>query len=83
MTGVRLRLGVTLWLLSWVPLAVIFGLTGEARILAWIVEIVLGVVGLALAGVEVANQVKTVGWRKAPGVAWHVLIHGHPAAVAP
>jgi hypothetical protein len=76
--GVKLRVGVLLWLLSWVPFAVIFGLEGAARTVAWIVEITIGVVGLALAGTEVAGTVRASGWRKAPGIAWHALIHGPP-----
>jgi hypothetical protein len=72
----KLRLGVVLWLLSWIPYGVILGLDGAALTAAWGVEILLGVVGLALAGTEFAQAVKTQGWKRAPSVAWHALVHG-------
>ena len=40
------------------------------------VLILLGIVGLALAGTEFAQAVKAKGWKHAPGVAWHALLHG-------
>ena len=76
----KLRLGVTLWLLSWVPYGIILGLDGVALTLAWTFEVVLGLVGIALAGSEFAQAVKRRGWRGAPAAAWHALIHGHDVA---
>ncbi len=78
----RLRLGVVLWLLSWVPYGVILGLDGTALTLAWGFEILLGIVGLALAGTEFAQAVKAKGWKRAPGVAWHALRHGRDVEAA-
>lgn len=72
----KLRIGIILWALSWIPYGVILGLTGKALTAAWAVEIALGIVGLALAGTEFAQAVKAVGWKGAPKVAWHVLLHG-------
>ena len=72
----KLRIGIILWALSWIPYGVILGLTGKALTAAWAVEITLGIVGLALAGTEFAQAVKTSGWKGAPKVAWHALIHG-------
>ncbi len=72
----KLRVGVVLWILSWIPYGVILGLDGKALTLAWAVEILLGIVGLALAGTEFAQAVKAKGWKHAPGVAWHALLHG-------
>ena len=71
---VRLRVGVILWTLSWVPYGLIFGLSGAWLTVAWTVEITLGLVGLALAGTVFAQAVKTSGWRGAPGVAWRALL---------
>ena len=73
----RLRLGITLWVLSWVPYGIILGVDGVAYTLCWAFEIALGLVGLAICGTELAPTIKTAGWRRAPGVAWHVLLHGH------
>ena len=72
----RLRLGIALWLASWIPYGIILGLDDWALTLAWIFEITLGIVGLAICGAELARTIKTSGWRHAPGVAWHVLLHG-------
>ncbi len=72
----KLRLGITLWILSWVPYGVIFGLSGVALTLAWTVEILLGIAGLAIAGTEFAQAVKDRGWKGAPAVAWRAMIHG-------
>ena len=72
----RLRVGVILWILSWIPYGLIFGLSGAWLTVAWTVEIGLGLAGLALAGTGFAEAVKASGWRSAPGVAWRVLLHG-------
>ena len=72
----KLRLGVVLWLLSWIPYGIILGLDGAALTAAWTIEILLGIVGLALAGTEFAQAVKAKGWKRAPAVAWHALVHG-------
>jgi len=73
---VRLRIGVVLWILSWVPYGVILGLDDWKLTLAWTAEILMGVIGLALAGTEFAMIVKKGGWRRAPAAAWRALIHG-------
>jgi hypothetical protein len=77
---VRLRIGVVLWLLSWVPFAVIVGATGSARVIIWTVQVIVGIVGLAVAGGVFAATVRSVGWRHAPAMAWRSLAHGDAAA---
>ena len=72
----KLRIGIILWLLSWVPYGVIFGLSGAALTAAWTVEILLGITGLALAGTEFAQAVKADGWKGAPKAAWKAFVHG-------
>jgi hypothetical protein len=72
----KLRIGIILWALSWVPYGVILGLKDAALTLAWAFEITLGIVGLALAGSEFAQAVKEKGWKGAPKVAWRALLHG-------
>ena len=72
----RLRIGVVLWVLSWVPYGILLGLSGAWLTLSWAFEIGLGVAGLALAGTEFAQAVKQKGWRGAPRVAWSALKHG-------
>jgi hypothetical protein len=70
---------VALWVLSWVPYGVVFGLSGAALIAGWCAEIALGLVGIAFAGSAFAEAVKAHGWRHAPGVAWRTLVHGEPS----
>ena len=72
----RLRVGILLWLLSWVPYGLIFGVTDVWLTVIWTVQILLGLIGLALAGSEFAQAVKAKGWKGAPRVAWHALLHG-------
>lgn len=72
----KLRVGVLLWLLSWVPYGWILGLNGWRLTVAWTVAILLGLVGLALAGSAFAALVKQSGWRGAPRVAWRALVTG-------
>jgi hypothetical protein len=74
--GVKLRLGITLWVLSWVPYGLILGLSGAWLTAAWTVEILLGLAGLALAGTEFAQAIKESGWKDAPGIAWNAILHG-------
>jgi hypothetical protein len=74
----RMRVGVTLWALSWVPYGIILGLTGAWFTVAWGFEIALGLVGIAVAGAEFSRAVKGEGWRRAPGIAWHAFRHGQP-----
>jgi len=77
----RLRAGIVLWILSWVPYGLILGLSGAWWTAAWTVEILLGLSGLALAGTEFAYAVRARGWKGAPGVAWRTLLHGGDVAV--
>ena len=72
----KLRLGIVLWILSWVPYGLIFNLSGASLTLAWAIEILLGITGLAIAGTEFARAVEDKGWKGAPKIAWRSLIHG-------
>jgi hypothetical protein len=79
---VRLRIGIVLWLMSWVPFAAIVGADSAERAAIWTAQVVIGILGLALAGTAFATMVKTVGWRHAPAAAWRTLLHGQTAIVA-
>ena len=78
----RLRLGITLWVLSWVPYGLILGVSGWWFTLTLGFEILLGLIGLALAGSEFAAAVKQCGWKGAPRVVWHSLKHGESVVTA-
>jgi hypothetical protein len=73
-SGLRLRAGVVLWFASWVPYGVLLGLSSPWLELSWAFEVLLGVLGVALAGSVFAASVKEAGWRHAPGVAWRTLL---------
>ena len=72
----KLRIGIILWALSWVPYGIILGLDGAWLTAAWTFEILLGIIGIAVAGREFGAAVKAKGWKGAPNVAWRALLHG-------
>ena len=71
-----MRVGVVMWVLSWVPYGLLLGLSGVWLTLSWGFEVLLGVVGIGLAGSVFTTAVKADGWRGAPAVAWHTFVHG-------
>jgi hypothetical protein len=73
-----MRVGITFWALSWVPYGLILGLTGVWLTAAWGAEILLGIVGVTIAGAEFARAVKGGGWKGAPSVAWQAFRYGDP-----
>jgi hypothetical protein len=79
-----------LWIASYLPLPVAgaailhkFGLLyGEAATrrfiaVAWALQLLLGFVGLCVAGREVISIIKQQGWRRMPATLWLVL-RGRP-----
>jgi len=83
LAAARLRLGIVLWLVSWIPFPIILGVSGKGRYLIWGVQFVIGAIGLVLAGSAFFDAVKGVGWRRAPGVLWRGLLHGDGEAAIP
>ena len=79
--GFRIRVGVLMVLLSWMPFAQLAvwltSATGSQadrlRTVIWGVQIVVGMVGVVLAGRETVRIAKSVGWRKSPAVVWRLL----------
>jgi hypothetical protein len=88
--GVRIRLGVGLVVLSWLPIAQVVialdSLSGsqaeKMRLTIWGVQIVIGILGVAVAGRPTVDVVKRVGWRSAPRVLWGLLWRGEVAPTA-
>ena len=70
---VRIRVGIGLWLLSWIPFGLIFHLKGWAFVAAILIEVAIGLIGLAIAGSVVAQSTKNVGWRLGLRNAWHLF----------
>src|SRR3954447_5849481 len=79
--AIRIRIGVALVVLSWLPIAqVAIWLTSASgnqadrmRAVIWGIKIAIGLAGVALAGRETVQIAKSVGWRKAPGVVLGLL----------
>jgi hypothetical protein len=88
--GLRIRLGVGLVVLSWLPIAQVVialdSLSGsqaeKVRLAIWGVQIVIGILGVAVAGRPTVDVVKRVGWRRAPRVLWGLLWRGEVAPTA-
>ena len=89
---VRLRLGILLIVLSWFPFAQIligvlrhYGhLTSDAsattlRLVIWGIQIVVGLVGVVLAGKVTIEESKRAGWRRAPTHLWPLFWRGSVA----
>jgi hypothetical protein len=89
---VRLRLGVLLIILSWLPFAQILisvlrdhgQLTGDRsasslRLVVWGIQIVVGLVGLLLVGKVTIKEAKRAGWRRTPGRLWQLFWRGSEA----
>jgi hypothetical protein len=78
--------GILLILLSWFPFAQILisvlrdndRLTSDSaatglRLIVWGIQIVVGLVGLLLAGKVTIDEAKRSGWRRTPGRLWRVF----------
>ena len=88
----RLRLGILLMALSWVPFAQILiyiaqnngKLTSSSsantfRLVVWGIQIVVGLVGVALVGKLAVEEAKKTGWRKTPRRLWQLFRYGPDA----
>jgi len=79
--GLRIRIGVALVVASWLPIAQVtiwlVSASGDEadrlRAVIWGAQIVIGVVGAAIAGAETIRIAKSVGWRRSPGVVWRLM----------
>lgn len=86
---IRLRVGIVLIVLSWFPFAQIFiriardhgHLTSESsastfRLIIWGIQIVVGLVGVLLAGRAAVEEAKRAGWRRTPKHLWRLFWRG-------
>jgi len=83
LAAARLRLGIILWLVSWLPVPILLGVSGEGRYVIWGVQIVIGAIGLVLAGSAFFDAVKRLGWKQAPTALARALIHGDGESALP
>jgi hypothetical protein len=88
----RLRVGFLLIVLSWFPFAQITiyiarrngYLTSDSsatavRLAIWGIQIVVGLVGVALVGKVAIQEAKRTGWRGTPRRLWQLFMHGSEA----
>lgn len=71
----KLRLGITLWTLSWVPYGLILGPSGAWLTAAWTGSSAWNVWARDRRN-EFAQAVKDSGWKGAPAIAWNAILHG-------
>jgi hypothetical protein len=77
----RIRVGVTLVVVSWLPFAQLAIWLSSAsgdhaerlRAAIWGVQIVVGLIGVAVAGRQTIQIAKSVGWRNSPRAVWNLL----------
>ena len=82
--AVRLRAGLALFVLSWLPFAQVFiwagditePRAGQLRIAVWTVQFLVGLVGIALAGGESIRMARGLGWRRTPSALWTMFRTG-------
>jgi hypothetical protein len=82
-------------LLSWIPAPLIVQLivavpssppssaaTHALTAVIWTCEILIGVLGVWLAGKETVALVRAVGWRRTPRAVWNVFAHSGEASAS-
>ena len=93
MKSLRLRVGILLIVLSWFPFAQILiyiahnngKLTSESssntfRLVVWGIQVVVGLVGVALVGKLAVEEAKKTGWRNTPRRLWELFRYGPDAS---
>jgi hypothetical protein len=87
----RLRLGVALIGIWWIPIWLLAPLVaelagqpvGSVTVTIAIVQTVIGLIGALLAGRQTAKIVRHAGFRAVPGRIWHVLWTGKLVEAVP
>jgi hypothetical protein len=88
----RLRLGVILLVIWWVPVylaipAIVAGLglssSANKKVAIAVISVqgIIGIIGLFLVGKQVAGPMRHVQARKLPKAAWHMFWTGQPPSV--
>lgn len=82
--ALRLRAGITLVVLSWFPFAqlIIWAAdlaepdAGQLRLTIWTIQVLVGFIGIALAGAETIRLARSLGWRHTPTALWTMFRTG-------
>lgn len=93
-TMFQIRLGVILFIISWLPfepLIVILAhrhhvadgwrLSIIAIIILWIVQFIIGLIGIYLVGKALMKESRRFGYKRAIINLWHIFLHGQSKAI--
>ena len=85
----RVRLGIILIVLSWLPFAQLFlyiahsngklssdASSNEFRLAIWGIQVIIGLIGLWLVGKLAIQIAKEAGWKQTPSRVWQLFLHG-------
>jgi phosphotransferase system glucose/maltose/N-acetylglucosamine-specific IIC component len=82
----RLRIGILLIIISWLPIAQLILIiahnhqqltstqaSNDLRLIVWGIQIIIGFIGLWLAGKVAVTAAKQDGWKQTPKHLWQLL----------
>ena len=85
----RIRLGVSLFIISWLPFEPLIVILAHrhhvangwrqssiALIILWIVQFIIGLIGIYLVGRAVMKESRRSGYKQAVVNLWHIFLHG-------
>jgi hypothetical protein len=86
----RLRVGILLIIISWLPIAQVILIiahnnqklttehaSSELRLWVWGIQILIGFIGVWLAGKVAIASTRQHGLKRAPAELWHLFRHGN------
>ncbi len=85
----RVRIGILLIVLSWLPIAQVVlyfahhaghltsgSASNKLRLEIWAIQVVIGLIGAWLVGKIAATAAKTDGWKRIPANLWQLFRYG-------
>ncbi len=85
----RLRAGILLVLISWLPIAQLLlyvahnnskltssQASDKFRTVVWGIQIIIGLIGVGLAGRVALDEAKKEGWKRTPALLWKLFWQG-------
>jgi hypothetical protein len=70
--ALRIRFGVCLVIAFWLT-GPSSGQAERIRAVIWGIQVVVGLIGVAVAGSQTIQVAKRVGWRRSPGAVWRLM----------
>jgi len=85
----RIRLGIILFIISWLPLEPLIVIIAHhhhiargwksssiALIILWIVQFIIGLIGIYFIGKELVKESRRFGYKRAVVNLWYIFLHG-------